>query len=761
LILDFEFWILDSAPRNPVLRFALASAILLTAACATQAPPTPTPLPSAEAAPVPVPAVPVAPPAIPSPSGTVFRVGLKSDLTEVVLGTAGTMWIVASGDRAELVQGPLTVAVSAASAASTGPAFQIQAGAFSQEEPARRLADRLAAASETSAQVAFSADRGLYRVLLGGFASRAEADAALERLKATGQDGFVVPGGPRAASPAAGPALLTVTGGANVRLELASPVDFYPPAPDARVALDGVAYRGSLRVLTNPRGTLNVVNRVDLEGYLYGVVPAEMGPKRFDAIEALKAQAVAARTYALAHRGQFEAEGYDICATPKCQVYGGVPAEDALSSAAVDGTRGLVLAYQGQIADALFVSTCGGVTENVENVFSGGPVPYLVSVACGELSSTDVAGANLPRDGGSAPRSALQWRGYVLRRHAPRRSAVRAAGLEAAQRWAGVAGKGSPPSKLSPAAVLPSLVEDFDLTPAQELHLTERDAEYLAEPPAPAQRLSGAARKAWEFLWRFRFFGADTLPPLDRDLTEEEYAGLLLGVALRLSGVTEGSGRFLSREGSNLWVKTADGRQGLPVDPEIPLARKVGDRFHPAAALTLRAGDRLRWWKDGAGAVLGLWVEMDADGPSYERESAWTEWVRRVPAKELARRMSGRVAGTEVREITVTRRSPAGRAIEMRVRTDAAEATFKRFDLRQAVEMPEMLFTVSRVEGPQGESEFVFLGRGWGHGVGLCQNGAFGMALAGETYDRILRHYYTGIEIVPASGVTASPPSTR
>ena len=67
----------------------------------------------------------------------------------------------------------------------------------------------------------------------------------------------------------------------------------------------------------------------------------------------------------------------------------------------------------------------------------------------------------------------------------------------------------------------------------------------------------------------------------------------------------------------------------------------------------------------------------------------------------------------------------------MRVKTDLAEATFKRFDLRQAVEMPEMLFTVSKVDGADGQAEFVFLGRGWGHGVGMCQNGAFGMALAG------------------------------
>ena len=73
--------------------------------------------------------------------------------------------------------------------------------------------------------------------------------------------------------------------------------------------MDGKPYRGSLRVLVNPRGLVTVINRVDLEEYLYGVVPAEMGPRRYDEIEALKAQTVAARTYALAHRGQFESGG--------------------------------------------------------------------------------------------------------------------------------------------------------------------------------------------------------------------------------------------------------------------------------------------------------------------------------------------------------------------------------------------------------------------------------------------------------------------
>ena len=631
----------------------------------------------------------------------------------------------------------------------------MQAGAYSSEEAANAALERVSGQLGVPGSVAFSADRGVYRVLVGSFPDRAAADAYLERLRASGQEGFLVEG-----ALGAGPAGVQAVGEDGVARRLASPVDLFPADTDAHVPFDGKTYRGSLRILVNARGTMNVVNRVDLEEYLYGVVPSEMGPKRYDELEALKSQAVAARTYALAHRAQFENEGFDICATPKCQVYGGLSAEDPLSSAAVDATRGLVLAHEGRFADALFVSTCGGRTENVENVFGETPASYLVSVACGELTTIDLPGAPLERGRSDTARSGLEWRGYVVRRLAPRQRAVRAAELSLAQRWAGVAVSGDPPSTLAPAAVYPSLLTAFDLEPARVLHLTESDESYFTEPPPASGRLGTPARDAYEFLLRFRFGAGEPLPAPDRTLTEEEYAGLLMSAALRLGGVIEGSGRFLSREGQNLWTKTTEGRLGLTVDPELPLARRIGDRFFAAASLRLRPGDHLRWWKRGS-RVLALWVEMDSAGPSFERESSWTEWVRRVSAKELARRMSGRVTGTEVREITITKRSPAGRAIEMRVVTDAAELTVKRFEVRQALELPELLFSVQRARGPQGETEFVFLGRGWGHGVGLCQNGSYGMALAGAPYDEILRHYYIGIDIVPAATVAGGPPSTR
>ncbi|MEO8349926.1 MAG: hypothetical protein ABI610_13550, partial [Acidobacteriota bacterium] len=295
---------------------------------------------------------------------------------------------------------------------------------------------------------------------------------------------------------------------------------------------------------------------------------------------------------------------------------------------------------------------------------------------------------------------------------------------------------------------------------ARTVHLLPRENQYYAESPAVTGRLSGAARDAYAFLQRFRFGAGEPLPPADRALSEGEYGGLLFSGALRLLGVTEGTGKFLSREGSNVWARSAEGRVGLPVDPDLPLARRVGDRWFVAPSLALRAGDRLRWWKRGS-TILAVWVEVDVAGPSFERESAWTEWVRRVPGTELARRMAARVEGTEVRNLIVTKRSSSGRVTEMRAVTDAAEVTLKGFDVRQALEVPEMLFTFSRTKGPQGEIEFVFLGRGWGHGVGLCQNGAYGMALAGATYDRILRHYYQGVDIVPFMGVQAAPPSGR
>ena len=114
-----------------------------------------------------------------------------------------------------------------------------------------------------------------------------------------------------------------------------------------------------------------------VDDYLLSVVPEEM-PTDWPA-EALKAQSVAARSFALKSRGRHAAEGYDLCTTTHCQLYKGIASEKTVSTAAVRATRGEVLTYGGQPIEALFHTDSGGMTESSEDVW-GSHVPYLRAV---------------------------------------------------------------------------------------------------------------------------------------------------------------------------------------------------------------------------------------------------------------------------------------------------------------------------------------------------------------------------------------------
>ena len=143
---------------------------------------------------------------------------------------------------------------------------------------------------------------------------------------------------------------------------------------ESPLALDGKRYRGSLEVAVQA-GALRAINAVGLEAYLFGVVPDEV-PDEWPA-EALKAQAVVARSYALAVR---KPGPFDLYADVRSQVYGGYDAEEPTTTAAVQETAGEVLTYDGKVATTFFFSTSGGRTANVSDVWSGEPLPYLVSV---------------------------------------------------------------------------------------------------------------------------------------------------------------------------------------------------------------------------------------------------------------------------------------------------------------------------------------------------------------------------------------------
>ena len=147
-------------------------------------------------------------------------------------------------------------------------------------------------------------------------------------------------------------------------------------AEHGEILLDGARYPGSLDVRRSPKGGLNVVNVLDVETYLRGVVPLEIGHAG-DYLEAAKAQAVAARTYTAGHMGQYPDEGFDLEAGVQDQVYGSIDRRHPDADRAVEETRGLLLVHDGIPIRANYSSTCGGKSASLEESFGAQGVPYL------------------------------------------------------------------------------------------------------------------------------------------------------------------------------------------------------------------------------------------------------------------------------------------------------------------------------------------------------------------------------------------------
>lgn len=143
------------------------------------------------------------------------------------------------------------------------------------------------------------------------------------------------------------------------------------------IRLNDTAYRGTI-MLSADSGRIKIINCVKLESYLKSVVPSEM-PASWN-IEALKAQAVCARNYALSNLGKYKSQGFDMDDTVSNQVYKGVSAENPNSTKAVEATQGISLLYNGELVQTFFYSSGAGSTEDVENVW-GSSVPYLKSVS--------------------------------------------------------------------------------------------------------------------------------------------------------------------------------------------------------------------------------------------------------------------------------------------------------------------------------------------------------------------------------------------
>ena len=183
------------------------------------------------------------------------------------------------------------------------------------------------------------------------------------------------------------------------------------PSDSGFVTIGGKNYRGIAFLRVTDSGKLSAINVLDIEAYLRGVVPYEIGRLPPAQIEAVKAQAVAARTYAMGNLGRWESRGFDFVATVQDQVYGGLAGEDSVATRAVRETAGEIVTYEGKPILAYYSSTCGGRTARLQDSWPWRPgQPYLQSVS-DTIPGTDHAYCETS----SRYRWTRRWTGQSLR----------------------------------------------------------------------------------------------------------------------------------------------------------------------------------------------------------------------------------------------------------------------------------------------------------------------------------------------------------
>jgi peptidoglycan hydrolase-like amidase len=489
--------------------------------------------------------------------------------------------------------------------------------------------------------------------------------------------------------------IVELDGGRLLALPMTSRVRIVLPDSDpaARLQVGDRTYRGAVEVFGNSRNTMTVVNELPLEEYLLGVVPNELSPTTFGELEAMKAQAVAARTYVVKNLGQYRQESFDICNTDACQVYFGAGTEDALSTQAVSETRGLVATYNGQPINALYSSTCGGRTENVGNIFEE-KLPYLVSVAC-EFKHPEPLPFRTSRviaDYKEAVLAVAGVRNYTELR-----------------RFLGLPGAGEPPST-QPSQLARYLRENF-YPNARPLS----DADFMIEQGI----LSLSALSREDILFRL----------IDRKGAFEWQQGVLV-----------------SWSGETMKLAVAGQPVEFRLSPDAPIFFRIGEE-RTALREGSWIGGELFDFRAVDGVIQMAVYRRNFVNPSADRYSRLATWQVRKTRQEIETAFRGLNIG-DIQGIRILERGPSERPVRTEVTGSRGKAELRALRLRSLLGLRDSLFHFDEERNAKGQLiGMTFYGSGWGHGVGMCQVGAYGMALDGATFQEILKKYYTGIEL--------------
>jgi stage II sporulation protein D len=694
---------------------------------------------------------------IPKP---VIRVGLGTNLEDIRIRASSGMKIYEVNAGYRIIDDDANEAEIRGAAEKLTEKYVILLGHAKEREEAEQLASSCRARFGGTVSVFAERDAaaaGIFEVKLGDFLTRGDALAKVAELNAAGLKDIWIEREEIVEEPSR--PMWMIIGNGLKSLDRMSDLYFIPANPQSYLTLNGQSYRGFLVLAGTPRGIV-IVNYVNLEDYLKSVVPGELSPGQFNAIEALKAQAIAARTYALKNLKQFEQFGYDLTNTPRSQVYVGMSSENPLSTRAVEETKGEVCRYRGELINALYTSTCGGQTEDAEKVFAGRPVPYLKSVECAFErqkewrleTKTPVKPIMVDGRNASLDVAFLVGLGIVPMGAQPLDFRADASFDEAVEwikevrRLVGVKDKGFLPDSVSLdfVSLARLLVEGFGWQPRVEELLLPGEVDFLLKDLPQVQ---GKDRRPLAYALQAGLFPASLRTGDPRRPVGRAELAMALARIVRDHKEFFKTGTFRAAGKGTIEVGQDFDRRTLALSNHIRLLRTIEGETTFATKLILLGGENIRWL-EREGQVAYLEVFYPPNSNVLDRSSRYNRWTVRASRPELERLVNQSYAIGTLVDVEVKARGASGRVTELQLTGSAGSATVHGFQIRAALGLRDTLFVIDRSYDEAGRvDQFTFSGRGWGHGVGLCQVGAYGMAVAGAKYQDILKKYYTGVKI--------------
>lgn len=713
-----------------------------------------------------------------------IRIGLKTDAKEIRISSQADYYVtekIAEAPR-QLVQGEIQVRIEE-EVSEDQSVYRIQVASYSRMDLAVELQERLAKEFTEPVTVRQNAASGTNQVRVGEFSSKQDAQQFQKAILRLGyKDSFIIK---EAMTFAGGGTALAVRGSNNFfRLSKAGFL-IQPSSSTVFLSINGKQYRGLIDVVLSKNGRITAVNQLGMEDYLMGVVPAEISPSAYPEPAALAAQAVAARTYALFHMGQYRADGFDITNDTRTQVYEGVGAEKSATNEAVRQTAGIAVYYQDKLIDAMFMSTCGGRTEDFANVYDAAPVPYLKSVFCAiengpEKGETVIFGSHtlnksvLSEDGNLLNRnielahvlglSASDLSAELLDAPAEKNEAIRwlQTASKLAQKPAARDVSDAKPDLRTRAAFLQSAAETFIGTAEIKRRVSPRDADYYLGNLKDGDAVPEAARPALSYLiqsglWRPQ--ADNTIRPGD-PITKGDALSLLLrliessrpDILRKGSFVSSGTARDESGAVASINVKWGSKTQDFKFSEDPFLFRMDAGRTTPVSSLRVIGNEKIAFHLNAQGAIDFLEVELNPSGASSDRYSPVANWDTTLARSAIAEKLRGMTGNIgEFRDLKPSKTGESGRAVHIQVIGTRGSVDLNGYKVRNALGLRDTLFSIQRDYNPDGTiAGFTFHGRGYGHGVGLCQVGAFGMARAGRNYEEIIKTYFSGVQLKKA-----------